>query len=224
VAPTEAMQFGRTLHRLLQKILMANPRFGPVYLAKYDLADGFYRIWLLPRDTPKLGVILPAGMGKEPLIAFPLALPMGWVHSPPYFCAATETVADLVNDSLGDPPAELPPHRLEKLADTVPPDEEEMQQPTVFLPTVPVPITIAPGNMEDAPLAYTDPYVDNFLALSQGNCNRRKQVQRVLLHTMDTVFRPLSPSDSPYRQEPISIKNLSREMAHGRPKKSSLDG
>ena len=44
VASKEAMQFGRTLHRLLQKIHYANERFGPVYLSKLDLSDGFYRL------------------------------------------------------------------------------------------------------------------------------------------------------------------------------------
>lgn len=34
----------------------------------------------------------------ELLIAFPLVLPMGWKNSPPYFCALTETVADVTNE------------------------------------------------------------------------------------------------------------------------------
>ena len=40
----EAMQFGKTLKRLLQQIHRANERFGPVYLSKIDLSDGFYRL------------------------------------------------------------------------------------------------------------------------------------------------------------------------------------
>ena len=84
LGPPEAMQFGRSLRCLLTKILYADPRFGPVYLCKIDIADGFYRIWLLPCDIPKLGVLFPTNSGEPPLIGFPLTLPMGWVESPPF--------------------------------------------------------------------------------------------------------------------------------------------
>ena len=40
----EAMQFGKTLKILLRRIHRANERFGPVYLSKIDLSDGFYRL------------------------------------------------------------------------------------------------------------------------------------------------------------------------------------
>ena len=76
VAPSEAMQFGRTLQRLLQRILMSNPEHGPVYISKIDIADGFYRIGLAPYDAPKLAVLLPRLHDEEPLVAFPLVLPM----------------------------------------------------------------------------------------------------------------------------------------------------
>ena len=44
LAPPEAMQFGRALQRLLGYIHRANPRYGPVYMSKIDIADGFYRL------------------------------------------------------------------------------------------------------------------------------------------------------------------------------------
>ena len=37
----EALQFGRTLHRLLQCIGDADPRHGPPYIIKVDVSDGF---------------------------------------------------------------------------------------------------------------------------------------------------------------------------------------
>eukprot|EP00536_Pseudo-nitzschia_multiseries_P014268 jgi/Psemu1/38109/gm1.38109_g len=78
LAPAEAMQFGWTLPRLLTKLHGANNRFGPVYMPKIDLADGFYRIRLHPDDTMKLGVLFPFRPGKAPLIGIPLTNPMGW--------------------------------------------------------------------------------------------------------------------------------------------------
>jgi hypothetical protein len=46
--PHEAMRFERTLYRIMNQIARSNPRFGPVLLGKYDLADGYYRIPLNP--------------------------------------------------------------------------------------------------------------------------------------------------------------------------------
>ena len=37
----EAMQFGHALRRILFEIHRANPRWGPVYLAKVNISDGF---------------------------------------------------------------------------------------------------------------------------------------------------------------------------------------
>ena len=135
-APTEAMQFGRALERILYKIRHANPRFGPVYLSKTDLSDGFYRIGLTESATAKLAVALPKFPDEEQLLALPLVLPMGWVSSPPYFCAVTETVADLVNNW----PANVhpPPHPMEEVSQTPPPEESETPpeaQPIVATPT-----------------------------------------------------------------------------------------
>lgn len=56
-------------------------------MAKIDIADGFYRVWVRVEDVPKLGVALPHTAGHSPLVAFSLALPMGWVESPPYSLA-----------------------------------------------------------------------------------------------------------------------------------------
>jgi hypothetical protein len=119
LSPSGAMQLGQALERLLFRIRHASPRFGPTYMAKTDLADGFYRLWLAARDIPNLGVVFPAYDDEEPLVALPLTLPMGWVESPPYFCTATKTVVDLANAVQTD--AMLPPHPLEHLADTPPP-------------------------------------------------------------------------------------------------------
>jgi len=77
LAPSEAMQFGRALNRILYKTLRANDRFGPVYMSKIDLSDGFYRLWIKPEDTIKLTVLLPMRPGDPPFIGIPLANPMG---------------------------------------------------------------------------------------------------------------------------------------------------
>jgi hypothetical protein len=108
LAPHEAMQFGRALERLLFRIRHANPGYGPVYMNKIDISDGFYRVALAAASCPKLAIVLPTRPGEPTLLAIPLSLPMGWIESPPAFCAVTETVADLANWRL--PRRYAPPH------------------------------------------------------------------------------------------------------------------
>ena len=123
LTPPQAMQFGKALHRILRKLVYAHPWYGPVWLAKIDIADGFYRIGLRPCDIPRLGVILPATGADKPLVALPLALPMGWVESPPYFTSVTETACDLLNINVRRW-GTVNPHPLELLAATKPPDDD----------------------------------------------------------------------------------------------------
>ena len=100
IAPAEAMQFGRTLSRLLYRIHHSNSQFGPVYMSKVDLSDGFYRLWLRPEDTHRLAVLFPSRENEPALVGIPLTDPMGWVSSPPNFSACTESVCDMANDDL----------------------------------------------------------------------------------------------------------------------------
>jgi len=209
-------------------------------MSKIDISNGFYRVRLAPNDALLLAVLLPSVPGEPPLVAIPFLLPMGWVKSPPYFCAVTETAADVANQRMQAPYA--PPHRLEGITaaadETMPPPPS--QSPVDFGATVrPLPVTTAPvaGSPPPSqspvdfdlgatvrplpvpsapvtcsplptPLAYTDPYVDDFCNLVQGNRRRRRMVRRILMHTLDEIFRPLSPTDGPHHKEPMSVKKL----------------
>jgi hypothetical protein len=55
LSPSEAMQFGRALQRILHAIARSDPRLGPIYPSKIDIADGFYRIGIRSEDTSSLG-------------------------------------------------------------------------------------------------------------------------------------------------------------------------
>jgi hypothetical protein len=95
LAPIEYMQFDPALWRLLQQISEVGPRLGPVHLSKIDIADGLYCIWISSDNVPKLGIMFTGASGDEPLIGFPLVLPMGWMQHPHLFTAVAETVTDL---------------------------------------------------------------------------------------------------------------------------------
>ena len=216
-APPEAMQLGRALNRILYRIVTADPAEGPVYLMKLDLADGFYRVPLRDSDIPLLGVAFPVAPGEPPLVAMPLVLPMGWTESPPYFCSATETIADLANDvahSTWSPP----PHPLEAAAATAPVAETALMltvpaPPSPQLPLqrpVPVPTSVW-ARRHRRPLRYADVFVDDEILVGQGDPASLNAFQRKLLHLNDRVFRPNDAADDPStRREPISLKKLSK--------------
>ncbi len=71
IGPEEAMQFARELERLMYTMWHANPRFGPVYMGKVDLTDGFYRLQLALSAMLKLVVIFSSYPDEEELIALP---------------------------------------------------------------------------------------------------------------------------------------------------------
>ena len=130
------MQFGHALQRILQRMYDADPRHGPIYMMKVDIADGFYCMGLAPEDVPSLGVCLPPGPDGRTLVASPLVLPMVWVESPPQFCAVMETVVDLANTVLREQTQRLRmPHRLDQVSEsTVPgPDDGLGGIPTTVL-------------------------------------------------------------------------------------------
>ena len=109
---------------MLHKIHGANPRFGPMCLSKIDIFDGFHRMGLCPGDAIRLAVLFPNCPGEEPPVGIPLTLPMGWAESPPAFCAATETAADLANwmmDRCQNPLTDMP-HRLDQLSESPKPE------------------------------------------------------------------------------------------------------
>ena len=213
LTPPEAMQFGRALERILHRIRNSNPNFGPVHLGKVDLSDGFYRLYLSDSSILKLAVAFPQYPGEEQLVALPLSIPMGWVESPPAFCIATETVADLNNNH--HPHRDWPEHPLEAAACTPPEDQEAAHEPDQDSSTrrddSRIPPVITP---QRRPVAFTDVYVDDFILGFQGHSQKRRLYLRQLLHTIDMVFRPLEPTDRPTRKSVVSVKKLLKGDAY----------
>ena len=112
--PPKVMQFSGALSCILWLLQHANPDEGPVYMAKFDISDGFYCLFLYPDNAPKLAVLMPKYDREPQLVAVPLSLTMGWVSSPPTFCTASETATDIANASLFC--CTVPPHCLEDAA------------------------------------------------------------------------------------------------------------
>jgi hypothetical protein len=175
LAPTHAMQFGKALPRILQRLVYCNKQFGPPLMAKLDLADGYYRVPLAPSASLQLAVVLPGDGVHDRLIGIPLCLPMGWTYSPPYFCAFTETATDIANASLTN--STLPPHPLEHTSQLATLPAEEQFHTTAFCP-------LGPPSLP--PLAAVDVYLDDFMAIAQRP--RHLPTMRSLLHSVDAIF------------------------------------
>ena len=198
MAPPEAMQWGRTLNRILWYIYTADRRQGPVQMSKTDLSDGFYQIPLTPSGALKLAVPFPNLPGEPPLVAIPTRLPMGWTESPPAFSAVTETVTDLINEALESSATMPPPHPMEAPASKLVP----------LTPSTPDPYPIVESGPVRPPLAYVDVYVDDFVKLAQGWFNALR-VRRHTFHEIDKAFRPNDQYDS-FRKQPISESKLGK--------------
>ena len=200
LTPREVMQFGRALDRILAQLLHADPSHGPVHLIKVDLSDGFYRVLVRAQDIVKLGVAIPSLPGEEHLIAFPLALPMGWTESPPYFCMITESITDDANADLQRGVLPLP-HRLDTVADTPIATPQSCRLPDLEIERNP----LLPGNR---PLRAFDVFVDDFIGLAQGTPPQLRDTRRILFQAIDKVLRPLDSHDPPSRQDAVSLKKL----------------
>lgn len=178
IAPVHAMQFGSALQRFVQRLVYANPKFGPPLMAKIDLADGYYRVPLSPEAALELAVVLPPDNTEANLVGIPLSLPMGWANSPPYFCAFTETGADIAN-MFTEATDTLAVHPMESALQTLPMPTDMGRPPMAHEPHS--------FHMAPNPLQYVDVYIDDFIAAAQRPSSER--LMRCLLHSIDTIFQ-----------------------------------
>jgi hypothetical protein len=161
----DSLQFGHALLRILQLLQRADTRRGHVYLAKIDVADAFMRIPLFAPHIAVLGALLPSYPREQQLVAFPLILPMGWIESPQYLCAVTETIADTANSLFGNGHLATGTHRLDALADNCPKPIRSTSDGA--LPTSIPPPTVQSQGPLHQPLNAVDVYMDDFILLSQ---------------------------------------------------------
>ena len=205
LAPEGAMQFGTAPRRISEDLMRSNPEFGPVFMMKNDMSDGFYRIRLTSSGSLKLAVILPKDLvpGYPQLVALPLVLPMGWTESPPWFCAFTETVADLTNEDLRRN-KRFVPHPSAELAgalDFVVEDSHE---------TRPIPRSHQ-SPLHKKPIHKVEVFVDDFIGIGQDHPQNPLSNQRAALsHNIDKIFRPNRPGDLKYRKEPQSQTKMAK--------------
>jgi hypothetical protein len=80
-------------------------------LSKIDLSNGSWRMLVQKTSIWNFAYVMPDLPGHPIRIVIPPALQMGWVESPSYFYAATETGCDVIQGLLSNE-VQLPPHCL----------------------------------------------------------------------------------------------------------------
>jgi hypothetical protein len=157
-------------------------------------------VWLHLADIPKLGVALPTSHGHSQLVAFPLALPMGWVESPPFFTTITVTPCDLAIWSCV--------HAILRVHTTFTGwNTWQRHRPAIHHPNTnlhaPRPLhTSGAICISHHWLPSTCTSTTSFL-MAQTQPQRRR-VLHATLHAIDDVLRPLAPTDPTSRKEPSS--------------------
>ena len=94
-APQGAInQMGHVLMRIIHAFAQAEPE-DKIFQAKWDIKDGFWRLDCQEGEEWNFAYVLPQEEGEPIMLVVPTALQMGWIESPPYFCAASETGRDV---------------------------------------------------------------------------------------------------------------------------------
>jgi hypothetical protein len=204
-APLHSMaQLGKVIPRFIQTIATAPLDEGPLLFAKLDIKDGFWRLCVPAEAAHHFCYPLPKLTADEPTqVVIPPALQMGWVSSPPFFCAATETGRDIAEWLRLFP--SLPPHELEQMM--LPSNQLQFLQhllkpqdwPQEQLP-----------DMSRRICYLLEVYMDDYCALLQSTDPQIiTHHSRALLHAIHQIF-PADPSQDPH-QDAISYKKLVSE-------------
>lgn len=161
-------------------------------MAKWDIKDGFWRLDCARGEEWNFAYVLPSSVGGEIILVVPTSLQMGWIESPPYFCAASETARDVAAQYAELPLGTLSPHALLPQTTTHP--------DYLTLPTSENHLTT------QTPMKYLmEVFVDDFIALVIPASRRHlDHIGTSMMKGIHDVF-PSSSTD-----EPISEKKLEK--------------
>jgi hypothetical protein len=103
-------------------------------MAKWDIKDGFWRLDGQDGEEWNFAYVLRQPPSEPVQIVVPTSLQMGWVKSPPYFCAATEMSRDIATQYCNTALGSLQEHKFDKhvlgdiTLDVLPSDGEVQQE------------------------------------------------------------------------------------------------
>ena len=192
-APKGAIdQIGHVLPRIIHAFASVEED-AKIFMAKWDIKDGFWRLDCKAGEEWNFAYVLPSSFGSDDIqLVVPTSLQMGWIESPPYFCAASETardVAAMYAEQALDSTASHPSLPHTKTHD------DYKRLPTTRKPT-------------DAPIRYLmEVYMDDFIDLVIPVC--QQDLDHMAIATM-TGIHDVFPPAATAASDPISEKKLER--------------
>ncbi len=180
-------QIGHSLKRIIHAFAEASDD-EKIFMAKWDVKDGFWRLQCREGEEWNFAYVMPRDEGLPIQLVVPTSLQMGWIESPPYFCAASETARDVGAHYIDGRVGQLPPHKFEHhtLASEV--DRALLE-----------------GGSGGVLKYLLEVYVDDLMSLviptSEGHL---RHVANAVMQGIHDVF----PEESDEETDPISLKKL----------------
>ena len=132
----------------------------------------------------------PQEEGQPVKLVIPTSLQMGWIESPPYFCAASETVRDVAIEYIKTPVGLLPTHKFIGFAATGNDFEDLPEQ-------------CAGGHFPYVVEAYVDDY------MTIAICTLQEQLEHVATGVMMGVH-DVFPKDEVDGEDLLSLKKMKK--------------
>jgi hypothetical protein len=190
-APAAAIdQMGHALSRIIHAFAEADED-AKIFMAKFDIKDGFWRLDCEEGEEWNFAYVLPQHDGEPTRLVIPTSLQMGWVESPPYFCAASETARDVAVQYMETEVGALDEHKF--LHHAMGSDE----------------VKRLPRQSTDKHFKYlVEVYVDDFIPMAIATSQEQlEHVANAVMHGIHDVF----PADELDSEDPISLKKLLKQ-------------
>ena len=110
---------GHVLQRVIHAFAQTDEA-AKIFEVKWDIKNGFWRMNCRKGEEFNFAYVLPKKPGAEVIIVVPTSLQMGWMESPPYFCAVLETGRDVAARYAEAPIGTLKDHKFRKLTEVMP--------------------------------------------------------------------------------------------------------
>ena len=194
-APRGAIdQMGHALKRVIYAMADADlAGDDKVFMAKWDIKDGFWRLDCRDGEEWNFAYVLPQEEGEPVRLVVPTSLQMGWIESPPYFCAASETARDVAQQYAERAVGDMPTHKF-------------LQHTATSAAYADLP---AKNQGREEGFKYMiEVYVDDFISLARATS--QAQLDHVANSVM-TGVHDVFPEDKVDKNDPLSLKKLLKE-------------
>jgi hypothetical protein len=182
-------QLGHVLNRIIYAFAEAADD-AKIFMAKFDIKDGFWRLDCQESEEWNFAYVMPQEEGQPTRLVVPTSLQMGWIESPPFFCAASETGRDVAEDYVETNIGSQPEHKFEQYTaggkdyEKLPPKKE--------------------GDLKYLLEVYVDDFISLAIPTSQEQLDH---VARGVLQGIHDVF----PENDDDAMDPIALKKLLKD-------------